>query len=118
MNSASAVPVVWSDATRAHRPEREVWIGMPMEGTEVPERVTVINETLRAGGHPFIEAIQHDETPLTRVHSPELIRHLSTAYDAWVDGGFVAHGQDRVVPYFFPTAAMLGPIEATRASSI
>jgi acetoin utilization deacetylase AcuC-like enzyme len=30
----------------------------------------------------------------------------------------VEHGQDRVVPYFFPTAAMLGSLPATRATSV
>jgi len=42
MNTESAVPVVWSGATLAHRPDREVWIGMPMDGSELPERVTVV----------------------------------------------------------------------------
>ncbi len=55
---------------------------------------------------------------LSSVHHPDLVEHLATAYDAWVAGGFVDHGQDRVVPYFFPTAAMLGPITGTRADSV
>jgi acetoin utilization deacetylase AcuC-like enzyme len=55
---------------------------------------------------------------LTTVHSAPLVRHLSTVYDAWVDGGFVGLGQDRVIPYFFPTGAMLGPIQPTEATSV
>ncbi len=112
------IPVVWSVATKLHRPEREVWIGMPLDGSELPERVTAIEQALRAANHPFLKAEQHLEEALETVHAPELVRHLATAYDAWLGGGFVEHGQDRVVPYFFPTAAMLGPIPATRASSV
>jgi acetoin utilization deacetylase AcuC-like enzyme len=118
MATESAIPVVWSEATLAHRPDREVWIGMPMDGSEVPERVHAIEQALRAAGHAVVEASEHGLGVLSSVHNPELVRHLSTVYDAWVDGGFVDHGQDRVVPYFFPTAAMLGPITGTRASSV
>jgi acetoin utilization deacetylase AcuC-like enzyme len=118
MDAASRIPVVWSDTTLAHRPDREVWIGMPMDGSELPERVSAIEQTLRLAGHAFIEATGHPVDALSSVHSPDLVRHLSTGYDAWVDGGFVEHGQDRVVPYFFPTAAMLGPISSTQASSV
>jgi acetoin utilization deacetylase AcuC-like enzyme len=118
MSTETAVPVVWSEATMAHRPDREVWIGMPMDGSELPERVSTIEKALRTAGHAFVEADDHPEAALCRVHSPELVRHLSTVYEAWVDGGFVEHGQDRVVPYFFPTAGMLGPIDPTPARSV
>lgn len=117
MVATSALPVVWSETTRRHRPDREVWIGMPMDGSEVPERVPVIERALRHAGHPFVESTSHGPDAMTGVHSRELVRHLSTVYDAWVAGGYVAHGQDRVVPYFFPTAAMLGPIPATEAAA-
>ncbi len=116
--SRSTLPVVWSDVTLAHRPEREVWIGMPMDGSELPERVTAIETCLRDAGHSFVEAVAHDDRALATVHNPDLVRHLSTVFDDWVDSGFAAHGQDRVVPYFFPTAGMLGPIGAARASSV
>ncbi len=118
MNAKSSLTVVWSAATLAHRPNREVWIGMPMDGTEVPERVTVIEAALRTAGHPFVNATEHPDAALSSIHSSDLVRHLSTVYDAWVDGGFVDLGQDRVVPYVFPTAAMLGPIPPTPATSV
>jgi acetoin utilization deacetylase AcuC-like enzyme len=118
MNAETAVPVVWSEATLAHRPDREVWIGMPMDGSELPERVTVIEKALRSAGHGFHAPTEHPDSALTSVHDPALVEHLSTAYNSWVDGGFVEHGQDRVIPYFFPTAAMLGPIEPTVAASV
>jgi len=52
MDAESAVPVVWSEATLAHRPDREVWIGMPMDGTELPERVRVIERRCGAPDTP------------------------------------------------------------------
>ncbi len=113
-----AVPVVWSEDTLAHRPDREVWIGLPLDGTEVPERVTVIRDALTDAGHPLVDSTAHGDSVLESVHSRELVRHLSTVYSAWEDGGFVDHGQDRVVPYFFPTAAMLGTITPSDASSV
>ena len=118
MNPRSAIPVVWSEVTLAHRPDREVWVGIPMDGSEVPERVSVIEGALRRAGHEFIEATEHGIAALGSVHNPDLVQHLSTVYDAWVEGGFVDFGQDRVVPYFFPTAAMLGSIQPTSASSV
>lgn len=118
MPAASDVPVVWSQTTLGHRPDREVWIGMPMEGSELPERVTVIEKALREAGHPFRDAQPHPVETLGSVHSDEFVRHLSTVYEAWVDGGFVSYGQDRVIPYFFPTDAMLGPISPTPATSV
>jgi acetoin utilization deacetylase AcuC-like enzyme len=118
MTSQWTVPVVWSEATLAHRPDREVWIGLPMDGSELPERVTAIEDALRAAGHPFLPASSHPDEALVTVHDPGLIRHLATVYDAWLDAGFVGLGQDRVIPYFFPTQAMLGPIQSTQASSV
>ncbi|MEJ7706846.1 MAG: hypothetical protein WKF82_05880 [Nocardioidaceae bacterium] len=118
MNAKSSIPVLWSETTLAHRPDREVWIGMPLDSSELPQRVTVIEQALRSAGHPFVEATAHTDAALCTVHAPELVRHLSTVYGAWVDGGFVDLGQDRVVPYFFPTAAMLGPIPPTDAGSV
>lgn len=118
MTAQSEIPVVWSEATLAHRPDREVWIGLPLDGSEFPERVTMIEQALRAQGHEFMPATAHSDEALTTVHSSRLVRHLSTVYGDWVDGGFPDHGQDRVVPYFFPTEAMLGPITPAEATSV
>ena len=48
---AMPIPVVWSPETRRHEPMREVWVGVPTEGTEVPARVDRILEAL-AGARP------------------------------------------------------------------
>jgi len=36
---------------REHDPAAEIWLGVRTAGTEVPERVDVIVEALRAAGH-------------------------------------------------------------------
>jgi acetoin utilization deacetylase AcuC-like enzyme len=111
-----SVPVVWSPSTRRHEPMREVWVGVATEGTEVPERVDRILDAL--GDHERVEATEHDDGVLRRVHAPELVDHLRTIHDEWMQGPYPeVVGQDRVVPYVFPTPAMTQGMPATRASA-
>jgi acetoin utilization deacetylase AcuC-like enzyme len=110
------IPVVWSPETRRHEPMREVWVGVATDGTEVPERVDRILGAL--DGHERVEATQHDDDVLRRVHAPELVDHLRTVHEEWMQGpydGLV--GQDRVVPYVFPTPAMTQRMSPTRAAA-
>jgi acetoin utilization deacetylase AcuC-like enzyme len=99
------IPVVWSPETRRHEPMREVWVGVPTEGTEVPQRVDRIRESLAA--HDLVDATGHDDDVLLRVHDPAYIAHLRTIHAEWSRGPYgELVGQDRVVPYVFPTPAM------------
>jgi acetoin utilization deacetylase AcuC-like enzyme len=101
--------VVWSPETRRHLPGAEIWVGVNTPGTEVPERVDTILDALDAAGARRIESVPHDDDCLTAVHSPELVAHLATIHARWMASeipGLV--GQNRVVPYFFATEAMLG----------
>jgi acetoin utilization deacetylase AcuC-like enzyme len=113
------IPVVWSAATRAHDPGGEVWIGVPTAGTEVAARVDVILAALAAAGHPQVDATSHDDDVLGRVHHPALVDHLRSVHAQWLAGGYLELvGQDRVVPYFFPTAAMLDGLPMRRAAAV
>lgn len=48
-----------------------------------------------------------------------MVEHLRTAHDRWTTSTIPAEaGQDQVVPYVFPTAAMLGGIPATAAAAV
>jgi acetoin utilization deacetylase AcuC-like enzyme len=108
------IPVVWSPETRRHEPMREVWVGVPTEGTEVPARVDRILETLSE--HERVEATRHDDGVLRRVHDPALVDHLRTVHAEWAAGPYnEVVGQDRVVPYVFPTPAMSQRMPVTRA---
>ena len=93
------IPVVWSSETRRHEPLREVWVGVPTEGTEVPARVDRILDALP--DHERVEATQHDDDVLHRVHDPALVEHLRTIHAEWMAGQLeseVKHGAWRVVP--------------------
>ena len=98
------IHVVWSPETRRHEPMREVWVGVPTEGTEVPERVDRIRAALT--GHDLVDATLHDDDVLLRVHDPAFVAHLRMIHAEWSRGPYGdLVGQDRVVPYVFPTPA-------------
>jgi acetoin utilization deacetylase AcuC-like enzyme len=102
------IPVVWHDDCLRHQPGGEVWLGLCEAGTEVPERATVILQALTGAGAPVVPALAHDEAALLAVHDRALVAHLSTIWADWEAGRYPAdYGRDRVVPYVFPTAAML-----------
>ena len=102
-----AVPVVWSPRTRLHDPRHEVWVGVATEGTEVAARVDAILHALAGDGYRLVEATASPERALRRVHDPDLLRFLRTAAERWAAGPYADEvGQERVVPYLFPTPAM------------
>src|SRR5689334_10724955 len=105
--SQFTVPVVWSPDTSRHDPRHEVWVGVATPGTEVAARVDAIRTALQDAGHRILLAPRHSDDVLSRVHSPELLHFLRTAATRWAAGEYEALvGQDRVVPYLFPTPAM------------
>ena len=92
--------------TKRHVPKHEVWVGVPTPGTELPERVDAILRAVET--HPLHEATPHDDRFLEAVHDRELLDFLAGAADAWAAGPYdELVGQDRVVPYFFQTEALL-----------
>jgi acetoin utilization deacetylase AcuC-like enzyme len=106
------IPVVWHDDCLRHMPGGEVWLGLREEGTEVPERATVILRALTSAGAPVLPPQPHDEAALLAVHDRALITHLATIWADWERGRYPAdYGRDRVVPYVFPTAAMLAGLQ-------
>src|SRR4051812_21310372 len=117
--SQYAVPVVWSPTTRLHDPRHEVWVGVSTEGTETAARVDAILEAVRAAGHELVEATPQADDAMRAVHDPELIEFLRTASDRWASGPYAALvGQERVVPYLFPTPAMTAGLPARPAVAI
>jgi acetoin utilization deacetylase AcuC-like enzyme len=55
-----------------------------------------------------VAAQPHDDTVLRSVHDEQLLDFLEHGYDEWVTQGFLDEpGQDRIVPYVFPTHGML-----------
>ncbi|HET9423488.1 MAG TPA: hypothetical protein VFO49_20290, partial [Nocardioides sp.] len=113
------MPVVWSPTTRAHDPEHEVWVGVATPGTEVAARVDAILSALTTAGHRLVEATQHPDEVLARVHDKSLLDFLAVAADRWLEGPYVdLVGQTRVVPYLFPTPAMTAGIPTRPAVAV
>jgi acetoin utilization deacetylase AcuC-like enzyme len=111
--------VVWSEATRLHDVRGAVWVGKPEPGDELPERVDVIRDALGAAGHGLTEALPHDDEILRRVHDGAFLDHLATVHDDWLASGIPAlNGQDRVVPYMFPTDGMLDGLPWHRPTAV
>ncbi len=100
-----STPVVWSPETRRHDPRHEIWVGVPTVGTEIADRVDAILGAL-AEREPMV-AMGYDDALLERVHDRGFLDYLRGAHAAWLAGPYVdLVGQDRVVPYFFPTHAL------------
>ncbi|HEY6595376.1 MAG TPA: hypothetical protein VI011_14955, partial [Asanoa sp.] len=111
------LPAVWASDCMRHEPKQEVWIGVPMPGTELPERAAILRSSVAAAGATIVPAAGHDDTVLASVHDPDLLEHLSTVYRTW-DAAGLREWQDRVVPYVFPTAAMLGGLPVRQPAAI
>jgi acetoin utilization deacetylase AcuC-like enzyme len=110
---------VWSPDTRLHRPDAEIWVGVRTQGTEVPDRVDRIVDAVSQQGWELAEAEPHDDGVLLEVHDADLLEHLRTVHDSWLRSGIPELvGQDRVVPYVFPTAAMLGDLPARMPTAV
>jgi acetoin utilization deacetylase AcuC-like enzyme len=106
------VPGRAGDNGLLHDPAREVWIGMSGPGAEVAERATRIRDALIEAGSEVVRAVPHDDSVLLAVHDRDLVEHLAGVYEEWVERGYPGHGQDRVVPYVFPTPGMLDGLPA------
>ena len=105
------IRVVRSTHARDHVPGAEIWLGTTTPGTEVPERVDAIESAL--ADWPTIEAVSHGDDVLLAVHDDALVEHLRTVWDRWGD-----YDVDRVTPYLFPTAGMLGDLPMREPSAV
>ena len=103
------VPATPGSTTRS---TRSGWA--PPPPPEVAERVDAILAALP--GAPRHEATGPRDELLASVHDPELLVFLEGVAAAWAAGGYAGLvGQDRVVPYFFPTEALLQGMPPTPA---
>jgi acetoin utilization deacetylase AcuC-like enzyme len=105
-----ALIAFWSELQCLHDPAGEVWLGIRIPGTEVPERAKVVHDALLSSGVTVHPPDAHDRAGLERVHDPDFLDFLATAWSRWVEAGYpVQPGMDRVVGYAFPHAASKPP---------
>jgi len=109
VSALAGVTAVWAEDVLRHEPGAEVWVGVSTPGTELPERATVIRDAVVAAGAHVAPALAGGgAASLAEVHTPEFLAHLEAIHGQWMAGEyFDLVGQDRVVPYVFPTPAML-----------
>lgn len=113
------MPVVATDLHRLHRPDGEVWVGVRIPGTEVPERVDRIREVLGHLDAGLTEPTDHGLDPILAVHDPAMVDFLATAWDRWRASGYPTDpGMDRVVPYAFPLPGLTSGRPPRRPASI
>jgi acetoin utilization deacetylase AcuC-like enzyme len=108
MTALAGLPVVWDRDCLLHDPEGEVWLGVWEAGSELPERATALLEAVTSAGAEIVPASAHDDAAILAVHEAALVEHLATVWADWDAAGYVSeHGRRRVVPYVFPTDALL-----------
>jgi acetoin utilization deacetylase AcuC-like enzyme len=79
------VKAVYSERHRSHDPQFFLVRGIVKRTTEQPERADRLLSGLREGNHTLIEPTSFGQGPRARVHSPEYLRFLETAWDEWSD---------------------------------
>lgn len=103
--------VVYSDLHRLHNADTGTWVGMVIPSDEVPERVERVLGELADRGYELIPTDTHDDSVLRTVHDSEMVEYMRTAWEKWVDWGYLEDpGQNQVAAYAFPTEKFLGDI--------
>jgi acetoin utilization deacetylase AcuC-like enzyme len=106
---ALSIPVTWSDAHALHAPATAVWVGVPIQADELPERANRIQASLEDAGARIVSATPHDDAALLAVHDAGLVDFLRTAWEGWSKAELPRDpGQPDVVGYIFPTPGLLG----------
>ena len=105
---ALTIPLVWTDAHRAHDPDVGIWIGVRIPADELPARAEAIRSALTEVGAPVVPAEPHSDDALHAVHDRELVSFLESAWATWKAAGLPEDpGQKGVVGYIFPHTGFL-----------
>ena len=74
---------VYTELHRSHDPQFFLVRGVVRRTTEQPERADRLLAGLKAGKHVLVAPTAFGQGPRARVHSPEYLRFLEEAWDAW-----------------------------------
>jgi acetoin utilization deacetylase AcuC-like enzyme len=102
--------IVSSHAHRAHR-MLELDNGVLIDSAESPDRADLIERALIDVGHEFVDPTELDDELVGRVHTPDYIEFLSTAWDRWMQRDRPATA---AMGFTWPTRGMF----ATRPSDL
>ena len=96
---------VYSDAHRDHAPRYELFRGEFIAPAETPDRAdSVLNQIRAVRLGQVVEPRSFGTGPLLRVHAPDFIDYLQTAWAQWA-----ALGRDHdILPYAFPPSRSPG----------
>lgn len=75
---------VYSDKHSAHDPQFYLVRGQIRKTTEQPERAVRLLKGLNDGKHTLVAPTEFGQGPRARVHSPEYLRFLETAWEEWI----------------------------------
>lgn len=78
--STTPMSVITSDEHRSHDPAFDIYMGSLVGRFEVPQRVDRIVQALADGDYVKVEPTSHGTDPILRVHNPDLVDFLSTAW--------------------------------------
>ena len=104
--SRDPVSVITSDEHRAHNPEFDIYEGSLVGRFEVPQRVDRIVEALTDHAFAMVAPTQHGMEPILRVHNPDLVGFLSTAWKDYTE--IVPHSQAVVAETFIHAGLVEG----------
>lgn len=100
---------VWSEGSLLHDPGGEVWIGLPIDGDETPDRGWAMKAAIDRAGLEVVSPTEHPDSAITAVHDRGMLSYLQTAHEEWVSAGYPEeHGQGHVVAYVFPHPGAFG----------
>jgi acetoin utilization deacetylase AcuC-like enzyme len=77
------VKAVYTERHRSHDPQFFLVRGVVKRTTEQPERADRLLTGLKDGKHTLIEPTAFGQGPRARVHSPEYLRFLESAWEEW-----------------------------------
>jgi acetoin utilization deacetylase AcuC-like enzyme len=77
------VKAVYTERHRSHDPQVFLVRGVVKRTTEQPERADRLLKGLADGRHTPIEPTQFGQGPRARVHSPQYLRFLESAWEEW-----------------------------------
>ena len=78
------VSVITNGDHRSHDPEYDVYSGTIVGRFEVPQRVDCIVQALDGGPFETVDSTSHGMEPILRVHNPDLVDFLSTAWKDYI----------------------------------